>query len=109
MHINSKYIPWIISYNLIDNFDFSDSDMSFWENTSGSLLGDNLNIVNTGHIVQGKAMHYENNRLYPRGIYYIKWVDVKPNTEYTFSARYAISSFVLTGCCSSVFLRRSRI
>ena len=34
-------------------------------------------------------MHYASDR--PTGTYYIKWIDVEPNTDYTFSAKYAIA------------------
>lgn len=37
-----------------------------------------------------KSLNYY-NRIYPWNCYYIKWVDVKPNTDYTFSAKYVIT------------------
>ena len=76
--------------NLVSNFDFSKGDTSFWTDNTSWMLKDTLKVVNTSHSIQGKSFLYESNRKYPLGIYYIKWIDVEPNTDYTFSARYSI-------------------
>ena len=76
--------------NLVKNFDFSAADTSFWTDNTSWMLKDTLRVVNTSHSIQGKAFLYDSNRKYPYGVYYIKWIDVEPDTEYTFSARYSI-------------------
>lgn len=77
--------------NLIENFNFSEQDVTFWSSPRNSLYGDTLDITDTKHTIQGNAFHYKSNKRYPNRAYYIKWVDVKPNTEYTFSAKYLIA------------------
>lgn len=76
--------------NLVENYDFSDADTQYWSENNGKMYGDTLDIVDTRHNIQGKAFLYESNRKYPLNIYYIKWIDVEPNTEYTFSARFSL-------------------
>ena len=76
--------------NLIENGDFSDDDISFWE--SAGSYGYTAQIENTG-TTRGKAMHYTANLKYtgnPKKTYLIKWIEVEPNTEYTFTAEYSI-------------------
>lgn len=77
--------------NLIENFNFSEQDVTFWSSPRNSLYGDTLDITDTKHTIQGNAFHYKSNKRYPNRTYYIKWIDVKPNTEYTFSAKYLIA------------------
>ena len=75
--------------NLFENHDFSDGT-AFWGDDSHAfgLFGNTLNVADSGSAAYGSALHYQSDRL--TNTYYIKWVDVEPNTEYTFSARYAI-------------------
>ena len=77
--------------NLIENFNFESSDISYWSSPRNSVFGDTLNIVDSKHSIQKNTFFYSSNKRYPNRTYYIKWVDVKPNTEYTFSAKYLIS------------------
>ncbi|MBE6750759.1 MAG: hypothetical protein E7560_06315, partial [Ruminococcaceae bacterium] len=80
--------------NLVENFNFEDAVDSYWSDSSkfvNYMYGKSLNIVDTGDSVQGEAFYYEPDVLYPHNIYYFKWIDVEPNTEYTFSAKYAIT------------------
>ena len=81
--------------NLLEDFDF-ESGFDFWTVTNSTLLGttDNkgdLNKVNSNHSIQKNALLYKNTKRYPNRIYYIRWVDVEPHTEYTFSAKCSIT------------------
>jgi len=79
--------------NLFENFDLSEKD-TYWSDKkilNNWVFGDTLNIKDSMHSVQKNTLLYDNYRKYPRNIYYIKWVDVKPDTEYTFSAKYTIT------------------
>lgn len=81
------------SYNLFKNFDLSDKKDSYWSKTEGTLFGDSLNIVDSKSSIYHNALYYENTKHdYPNRIFYIKWIDVEPNTDYTFSAKYTITS-----------------
>ena len=76
--------------NLIENGNFSGDDISFWE--SAGSYGYTAQIKNTG-TTRGKAMHYTANLKYtgnPKKTYLIKWIQVEPDTEYTFTAEYSI-------------------
>ena len=76
--------------NLFDNHDLNDG-IAFWgENCHEfGLFGNVLNVADSGSKAYGNALHYVSGR--PTNTYYIKWIDVEPNTEYTFSARYVIT------------------
>ena len=76
--------------NLFENYDLNDGD-AFWGDDSRKfgLFGNAVNIADSGSQVYGNALHYASDR--PTGTYYIKWIDVEPNTDYTFSAKYAIA------------------
>jgi len=78
--------------NLIPNSDLENGD-EFWgqEYRRVGVYGNNLNIVHTGDIAHKNAFLYENEMLYPWNCYYINWIDVKPNTNYTFSAKYLVT------------------
>ncbi len=75
--------------NLFDNYDL-DSLSEFWSNESGFVYGDSLSAIDSRHSIQGNALYYSPSKKSPYKCYYIKWIDVKPNTEYTFSAKYCI-------------------
>ena len=47
--------------------------------------------MNSEHSLQKNTFLYENKLLYPWNCYYIQWIDVKPDTDYTFTAKYAIT------------------
>ncbi len=69
--------------NLIENYDLSQSDISFYE--EGLVYGVNVNVKDsTG--TKGNSLHYKTSSRVPSRAYYIKWVDVDKNTDYTFSA-----------------------
>ena len=76
--------------NLFGNFDLNNGD-AFWGDSSHKfgVFGNTLQVADSGSRVYGNALHYASNR--PTDTYYIKWIDVEPNTEYTFSAKYAIA------------------
>ena len=81
--------------NLFGNYSFSEEEDSFWYEENGSVYGNQVFIDSTDSEIYGKALHYiegKNPRGNPdpSGAYYIKWVEVEPNTEYTFSADYAV-------------------
>jgi len=80
---------------LNEDFDF-ESESDFWTVTDSTLLGTennkgDLNKVNSFHSIQKNSFYYESTAQYPRRIYYIRWIDVEPHTEYTFSAKCAIT------------------
>ncbi|MBE6750227.1 MAG: hypothetical protein E7560_03600 [Ruminococcaceae bacterium] len=80
--------------NLIENFNFEDAVNTYWfseDDMRSDLPGDTLFIKDSGDANQGEALVYQNYRKYPTNAYYFKWIDVEPNTEYTFSAKYAIT------------------
>lgn len=75
--------------NLVDNYTFVNGDL-WWADTKEYLLENSINIEETSSTLHGKAMHYSNTDDYPSHTYYFKWIDVEPNTEYTFSAAYLV-------------------
>ena len=77
--------------NLFDNYDLGNG-IAFWGANSHrfGVFGNALNVVDSGSSIYGNAMHYVSGSN-PSNTYYIKWIDVEPNTEYTFSAKYAIA------------------
>lgn len=80
--------------NLFDNSDLSDINDLYWsKGTSFKING--LSISPTNSSAYGNALHYTAATYVtgvPKQSYYIKWVDVEPNTEYTFSAEYFIET-----------------
>lgn len=79
--------------NVIKNFDLEEAVDNFWTTQKFECdpLNDTLKIKDSGDANQGNAFVYQNYRKYPTNSYFIRWVDVEPNTEYTFSAKYAIT------------------
>lgn len=80
---------------LNEGFDF-EGESDFWTVTDSTLLGTetnkgDLNVVNSFHSIQKNSFYYDSTARYPRRIYYIRWIDVEPDTEYTFSAKCAIT------------------
>ena len=77
--------------NLFSNFDLNDGN-AFWGSQvhKYGVFGNALNIADSGSRIYGNALHYAGKKI-PTGTYYIKWIDVEPNTEYTFSAKYSIT------------------
>ena len=77
--------------NLFKNYDISDvSGDTFW--TSGKGFFPTIKLADTG-TTMGNAIYYCENTYgsgYPKGTYYIKWIDVKVNTDYTFAADYRV-------------------
>ena len=81
--------------NVFENFDLSDAEDTFWSDTDGSAYGKQIQIVDSGSSVYGNALRFKvtddamgNPRI--SGVSYIKWVDVEPQTEYVFSAKYSL-------------------
>jgi len=74
--------------NFFKNSDFEEKDYSFWE--SGISYGMTVTLGNHDE-AHGKSLHYTENTYgtnIPKQTYYIKWIDVERNTNYTFSAEY---------------------
>ncbi len=76
--------------NIFTNFDMNGGD-TYWSNYQGILYDKGMKVEDTGHSIQGNALKYYTTLKHPEGIYYIKWIDVEPNTEYTFSGKYLIT------------------
>lgn len=74
------------SLNLVENGNFSNEQNNFWQSAYGFL--NNNCITDSLQPEQGNALCYENNDNYPDRTYYIKWIDVEPQTTYTFAAKY---------------------
>ena len=74
--------------NMLKNGSFDQADLSFWKTGLGLGLTVTIEDTEENH---GKAMYYKENTFgsgYPKQTYYIKWIDVEPNTNYTFSGEY---------------------
>lgn len=72
--------------NVISNYNFAEIENDFW--SSGLGYGYNVQLTDTG-TDNGKALKFKsNNQLtgYPIQTSYIKWISVKPHTDYTLSA-----------------------
>ena len=86
--------------NLIENYDLSLTveQNDFWQ--TGTVYGRRVNIKNTGYGYHGKALHYKetDDLFYGKKTYYFKWIDVKPDTSYTFSADLLIMHSNQNGC-----------
>lgn len=73
--------------NLLENFDLSDAANDFWQ--SGKIFGNTLTIKQTGG-TKGKSLYYSAKSENPSRTYYIKWINVEKDTEYTFSCNYNV-------------------
>ena len=79
--------------NLVTNSDCESGD-SFWNDSEySSSYGKFLKVGYTGSDSYGNALVYENDELNPDRTYYIRWVEVKKNTMYTFSADYLLEEY----------------
>lgn len=79
--------------NLFENAFMDEPDDAYWKDTNGVVFGRDLKIIDSEHSIHRYSMYYTNSYYdHPTKNYYIKWVDVEPNTEYTFSASYLIES-----------------
>lgn len=76
------------SNNIIENFDFSNNENDFWQ--TGNIFENTVTIDDTAG-GKGKALYYEHKKQNPSMVYYIKWISVKKNTDYTFSCNYKIT------------------
>ena len=83
--------------NAVENSSFSDMTNIFWQSGENfgiynddemHYYGNFIDITDTGAL-KGNALHYKENTSVT-GValhtYYMKWIDVTPKTEYTFSA-----------------------
>ncbi len=79
--------------NLFGNYDFSNGE-EYWDSQAdkNALYGTRLSIKDSGSLDFGKCMSYQNTGKYPNRIYYIKWVKVEPDTDYTFALDYRINT-----------------
>ena len=87
---NPDFLGCYKENNLVEDFDFEDVSNTYWKDALGYDI--TADVVNTNSSA-GKALHYSENTYgtgVPKRTYFIKWIDVKPNTEYTFSASYRL-------------------
>jgi len=70
-------------YSNTQNVTLDDATSDYWQTGSGWKNGF-MSVVDTGSIY-GSALKYTASEN-PVGVYYTKWVDVKPHTEYVFAA-----------------------
>lgn len=87
---NPEFIGCNKDFNLVDDFDFEEDGNSYWKDSLGY---DITATVKDTSSVNGKALYYLENTYgssKPKQTYYIKWIDVEPDTEYTFSASYKV-------------------
>lgn len=82
---NPKNIGCAESDNLVKCFDFEGSDRSYWE--TGMGYKNFFHITDSVGDRAGKVLSINSGDL-PTHNRYIKWVDVKKNTEYTVSVMY---------------------
>jgi len=77
--------------NLFENGDFSNGE-DYWntKDDGNVFFGTKLSLTDSGTEKYGISLNYSNKAKYPNRNYYIKWVDVKPDTEYTFAAKCRI-------------------
>ena len=73
--------------NVIGNFNLSDMLSDYWQ--TGRIFGNTVTIKNTEG-TKGNSLYYNCNTKNPSRVYYIKWIDVEKNTDYTFSCDYNI-------------------
>lgn len=76
------------SQNLFKNHDLEGDDYSFWESGISFGMTVTLGEHDKDH---GVSLHYQENTYgtnVPKQTYYIKWFNLKRNTNYTFSAEY---------------------
>ena len=83
----SSYISDVRScppeYSNTQNVTMDDATSDYWQTGSGWKNGF-MSVVDTGS-AYGSALKYTASEK-PVGVYYTKWVDVKPHTEYVFAA-----------------------
>lgn len=80
--------------NVLENTDFADSDLSFWTEDATSIGYEITAEVDDSGSSKGKGLYYIENTYgtgMPKQTYYIKWVPVEKNTEYTFAADLSIT------------------
>ena len=73
--------------NLLENFDLSDNTNDFWQ--TGKIFGNTVSIKQTGG-TKGNSLYYSSKTKNPSRTYYIKWINVEKDTEYTFSCNYNV-------------------
>ena len=69
-------------HSLTENIRMDDADSDFWQSGGGWNQG--FMSMEEQPFEYGTSLKYTGNES-SNGIYYIKWIDVKPNTEYIFS------------------------
>lgn len=67
--------------NLVQNFNFTDSESDFWE--TGHIYGNFVSVADA-YLGSGKSLKYSAGEK-PAGNIYIKWIDVQPERNYIFS------------------------
>ena len=65
--------------NLVEDFNFESKDHSFWTEVPG--YGNFVNVKYAGKGYGTSMLYKESDN--PNGRYYIRWIEVKPNTDYT--------------------------
>lgn len=87
--------------NAVENSDLADGSSLYWQTGTNfgiyddsemHYYGNFIEIAETGS-TKGKALHYKaNTSVTGKGLqtYYMKWINVEPNTDYTFSTDFLI-------------------
>lgn len=83
---NVEQITCTEENNLVSNFDFSDGAEG-WANGEG--WDNDFISIRESEYEYGDSLHYKAAE--GVGVHYIRWIDVKPNTKYTFSAKLRIA------------------
>ena len=68
--------------NLVGNFDLNDAEDTFWSTGYGWKNG-TLDVYEDEYGYRNSLRYTASDN--PVGVHYIKWIDVEPNTSYTFS------------------------
>ena len=101
VHYLSEQASASISYRLVDinscadehsqtqNIRMEDAESDYWQSGGGWKNG--FMSIEKSQYGYGNSLKYTGNEK-SKGIYYIKWIDVKPNTEYVFSMNLRILS-----------------
>lgn len=84
------------SDNLFDNFDFDNTKSNvYWDGVNGSSYGKYIKIEDSESSIYGNSFHYKPaadfyGNAAKTGSYYIKYINVEKNTDYTFSGKYSL-------------------
>jgi len=80
--IDSQYDACAPEDNVVGNYNLSDEQDTFWSTGYGWQNG--FVSIYEDEYGYGNSLQYTGSAT-AEGVYYIKWIDVKPHTDYTFS------------------------